>query len=379
VRIGRSDVVAGIPPADARNLVRAFYRPLRAADIADSVPRGRSVSQVVHDLADVGRRHAALGLWIGVVAAAYFASAEAGLSIALVGRQVTPIWPPTGVALGSLLLLGLRIWPGIALGAFATNILIGPTLPAVLMIVVGNTAAPVVAYLLLKRMGFHNQLDRLYDALSLVFIGALAGTLVSATVGSATLAVAAHPAPAFWTTWSVWWTGDAMGVLLVAPLILVASTVRIPRTPNLVRVVEAAALLGGTVLVAVLSVISSVPLVFLVFPLLLWAALRFHLAGAIPCALIASIVTTFAASRGFPAFAGLDLTTKMIVLQAFNGSVALTALLHATITAQRDRARREVEGACAELAKAVGILGQASTLGGGMIDVVSRFQAKKPT
>jgi integral membrane sensor domain MASE1 len=307
----------------------------------------------------------------------YFASAEAGLRIALVGQQVTPIWPPTGVALGSLLLLGLRIWPGIALGAFATNILIGPTLPAVLMIAVGNTVAPVAAYLLLKRMGFHNQLDRLYDVLALVFIGALAGTLISATVGSATLAIAARPASAFWTTWSVWWTGDAMGVLLVAPLILVASTVRISRTPNLLRVVEAAALLGGTALAAVLSVISSVPLLFLVFPFLLWAALRFQLAGAIPCALIASVVTTFAASRGFPAFAGLDLTTKMIELQAFNGSVTLTALVHATITAQRDRARREIEGACAELAEAVVILGQASPLGGGVTDLVSRLEAKK--
>jgi integral membrane sensor domain MASE1 len=290
---------------------------------------------------------------------------------------VTPIWPPTGVALGSLLLLGLRVWPGIALGAFATNILVGPTVPAVLMIAVGNTVAPVAAYLILKRMGFSNQLVRLYDVLALVFIGALAGTLISATVGSATLAIAAHPAPAFWTTWSVWWTGDAMGVLLVTPLILVASTVRTPKTPNPWRVVEAAALLGGTVLAAVLSVIGSVPLLFLVFPFLLWAALRFQLAGAVPCALIASIVTTFAASRGFPAFAGLDLAAKMITLQAFNGSVTLTALLHATITAQRDRARREIEGACAELAQAVVILGQASPLEGGVTDLASRFEAKK--
>jgi hypothetical protein len=105
--------------------------------------------------------------------------------------------------------------------------------------------------------------------------------------------------------------------------------------------------------------------------------LRFQLAGAIPCALIASVVTTFAASRGFPAFAGLDLTTKMIELQAFNGSVTLTALVHATITAQRDRARREIEGACAELAEAVVILGQASPLGGGVTDLVSRLEAKK--
>src|SRR5437763_554279 len=94
------------------------------------------------------------------VTAAYYASARLGLLLALVNGQVTPLWPPTGIALVCLLLLGVRVWPGIALGAFLVNLPIGPTLPAVLAISAGNTLAPVCAGLLLRRIGFRTELDR---------------------------------------------------------------------------------------------------------------------------------------------------------------------------------------------------------------------------
>jgi len=315
-------------------------------------------------------------LWILVVATGYFGSAQLGLRTAIVGEQVTPIWPPTGVALGCLLLLGLRIWPGIALGAFTTNILIGPTLPAVLVITVGNTVAPLCAYLLLRRADFHNDVDRLRDALALVFLGALAGMLISATIGSATLAVAVDPAPEFWATWSVWWTGDAMGVLLIAPIILIARHIRIPMHFSMLRAAEAAALIICTVLATALPAIISEPANFLVFPVLVWAALRFRLAGAVPCALIASVITAIEASRNLAPFTGLDLTATMLVLQVFNLSLTLTALLHATVVAQRDRAQVALEDACGQLAQTIVVLRQINTLGDGLTGVLDRFRTR---
>ncbi|MEV4123733.1 MASE1 domain-containing protein [Nocardia sp. NPDC049707] len=324
------------------------------------------------------RSHAELALWISIAAVAYFAAAEVGLRMALVGNQVTPLWPPTGVAVACLFLLGLRVWPGITLGALAANALLGPTLPAVVMIAAGNTAAPVVAYLLLKRVGFRSDFDSVRDALELVFLGALAAMLISATLGTVTLVVAgAIPAHGFWGTWSVWWTGDAMGVLLIAPLILVGTRLRIPKTLSPLRVVEAALLAVGTFVVAVSATVVSANLLFLVFPFLIWSAMRFHLAGALPCALIASIVAIVAVTHDFPAFTGLDLTTKMITLQAFNGSVALTALLHATITAQRDRARKTVDDTCAELARTLLMISEGRPLGG-VVDMIRRVQSQHP-
>ncbi|MBB5918211.1 integral membrane sensor domain MASE1 [Nocardia transvalensis] len=324
------------------------------------------------------RTRAVAGAGIVAVAAAYFGAAQVGLRLALVGEQVTPIWPPTGIALACLLVFGVRTWPGIALGAFVTNVALGPSLLAVVAITLGNTAAPVCAYLLLRRAGFRNRFDRLGDALALVFLGALGGMLISATAGSLALAVFADGSRNFWGTWSVWWTGDAMGVLTFTPLLLMADSVRVPKALNPFRVAEGTVVLVGTAAVAVVGAYSSAPLLFLVFPFLIWSALRFQLAGAMPCALIASIVATVAASRDLPVYAGLDLTAKMIHLQLFNASVTLTALLHATVIVQRDRARAAVDDACAQLAQAVTLLGRGSTLGDGIADVVDRFQSGNP-
>lgn len=105
----------------------------------------------------------------------------------LVRGQVTPLWPPTGIALTALLLLGPRVWPGIALGAFLVNVSLGPSPAVVLAIVAGNTLGPLLAYRLLRRAGFRVELDRLRDAVALVFLGALTGMLVSATIGSGAL------------------------------------------------------------------------------------------------------------------------------------------------------------------------------------------------
>lgn len=300
------------------------------------------------------RRHQATALWTLVLVAAYYGAARIGLEQQLVRGQVTPMWPPTGIALVGLLLGGVRLWPGIAVGAFLVNIAIGPSVLPVLGIVAGNTIAPVCACLLLRRVGFRIELDRLQDALALVFLGALGGMLISATVGSAVLVTSgAVPAGAFWSTWSVWWTGDAMGVLVIAPLLLVLRTCRLPRGVRPLRWMEAAALLAGTVLVTQVATHSTPGLLFLVFPLLIWAAFRFQLAGAAPCALITSLIAIEAAADGSGPFAGLDLFTKMVTLQAFNGSAALTALLLAATVTEREHTRREIEQVCRRLGEAL--------------------------
>ncbi|MFI9803289.1 MASE1 domain-containing protein [Streptomyces sp. NPDC052301] len=296
------------------------------------------------------RRAGVAALEICAVAALYFGSAKAGLQQQLVRGQVTPLWPPSGIALASLLLRGPRVWPGIALGAFLVNVSLGPSLPAVLGIVVGNTLAPVCSYVLLRRTGFREELDRLRDALALIFLGAFTGMLVSATTGAGILALAGALRPAdFWPTWSVWWTGDAMGVLVVTPVLLVLRSAHLPRAAPRSRWVEALLLVAATVAVGYLET-GRVPLLFLAFPLLIWAAFRFQLAGAAPCALAVSVSAIVAAAEGSGPFTGHDLLTSMITLQAFNGSAALTALLVGTVISERNETQREIAQACRQLA-----------------------------
>src|SRR5439155_302721 len=99
------------------------------------------------------------------------------------------------------------VWPGVAIAAFFVNAPIGPTLFTAAGVTAGNTLAPLLAVVLLQRMGFRLELDRLRDALAIVFVGALSVT-VSATGGSVSLLLSGSVLPSgFWATWFVWWTG----------------------------------------------------------------------------------------------------------------------------------------------------------------------------
>ncbi|MFL6120854.1 MASE1 domain-containing protein [Actinophytocola sp.] len=308
------------------------------------------------------------GVRILAVAGAYYIAAKIGLSFAVVGGQVTPLWPATGTALAGLLLFGRRCWPGIALAAFVVNAAIGPTLPVVIAISTGNTLAPVLAHLLLTRAGFQTELRRLRDVLALIFLGAFAGMLVSASVGAGALAVAGTQD--FWVTWSVWWTGDAMGVLVVAPVLLVVATARVDRRIPLTRWFEAAVLFGGLTLVTIVVMQAPARLLFLIFPMLIWAALRFRQAGAAPGNLIVSIAAVLAAAAKQGPFAGMDLLPTMITLQAFNAAATLTALLLAAATSERDEAQRALQRAVSQISEAVAALEPYSLLRTGLLQRV---------
>jgi integral membrane sensor domain MASE1 len=241
----------------------------------------------------------------------------------------------------------------------------------VLAIATGNTLAPVCACLLLRKVGFRNEMDRLKDALTLVFLGAFGGMLISAILGVGALWMAgALPPGGFWAAWSVWWAGDAMGVLVVAPMLLVISQINWRRRVPVLRLLEAASLPVGIAATVMLANQTGTPLFFLAFPLLVWAAVRFQQRGAAPCALILSMAASIGATRSAGPFRDLDVLAKMITLQAFNASIALTALLLAAITTQRNEAQRAVERAVSELSNAVAALEPYRLLRDGLLDRV---------
>jgi signal transduction histidine kinase len=269
--------------------------------------------------------------------------------LALVHGQVTPVWPPTGIALVAFLLIGRRAWPAIALAALAVNLPIGPSPVGAAAIAAGNTLAPLVVVELLRRVDFHRELDRLRDAIALIVIGALGGMAVSATIGSSVLVLSGSvPRASFWSTWAVWWTGDAMGVLLVAPLLL-SLFVRGRSLPSpasgggvylrgeWLKGMELAGLLAGTGIVTYLVFQTRLELQYLVLPIIMVSAWRFRLRGAAPAALIASGIALWSAIAGTGPFFGQTLVEKMVTLQVFNVSVALTSFLLAAFVETHER------------------------------------------
>jgi integral membrane sensor domain MASE1 len=269
------------------------------------------------------------------LATAYYLVAEASLQWSLVGRSVTPLWGPTGISLVGVLLVGYRVWPAIGLAAFLVNLPISPSPGVALGIAVGNTLAPVVAAWLLRRVRFDTHLARPRDALALVVAGT-ASTTLSASAGTTCLvASGAVPSMHFGSTWLVWWTGDAMGMLLVAPLLW--SLRRWHLRWTWMRAIEAlglTAILGGAVL---LATARNEPGLFVILPPLIWIAWRFQQRGAAPAGLLTSVMLTEAVVHHQGRFAHLGLASSMVTLQSFNATVALVGLFAAAAIADRSR------------------------------------------
>ncbi|MFJ8917042.1 MASE1 domain-containing protein [Amycolatopsis sp. NPDC102389] len=296
------------------------------------------------------------------VTVCYFVAGQIGIQWAIVREQISPLWPAAGVALAVPMLLGLRFWPGIFLGALLTNVALGPSLITVLVISSGNVIGPMLAYAVMRRLDVRNQLERLPDAVLLVVVGAIGGTAVSATLGTGALVLdGALRSGEFWATALVWWTGDAMGVLTITPLLLLTPRFRVPKRVSLARWGEAAALavfVLGTAIVA--STMMSK--LFLVFPVLVWAALRFRQAGALLCSLCVCTFTIFGAVRGLGSYGSYDLAARMLHVQAYDATVGLTALALSTIVLQRDRATAEIADAWRQITEMVDMIAPRQSL-----------------
>src|SRR5205823_6518590 len=280
-------------------------------------------------------------LRIAAVAAAYFAAARVGLLAAVAQSIVSSAWPPSGVALAALLLLGLRLWPGIALGAFLLNWTAGVSAAGAAGIALGNTLEAVAgAWLLGRVVDFRPSLERARDVIALVVVGALASTTLSATLGVASLWASGAVAPdALRRLWFVWWSGDALGDLLVAPLLLTWARAARPA----VRRLEAAGLLAALLLLTALLFRNPFAYVYAVFPVIVWAALRFGSGGTTAATAVVAALTIWYTLRGLGPFVASTPTENLALLQTFLALTCVTGLVLAAATAERGTAERALE------------------------------------
>src|SRR5207249_1704477 len=214
-----------------------------------------------------------------------------------------------------------------------------------------NTLEALAGVYLLQRLtGFRESLERLQDVLGFVALGAVVSTTVSASVGVASLCLGgAAPWSVYRDLWWQWWLGDAMGALLVAPVLLTWAS-RHQVTWSLRRVGEAGALLALLAVVSQLvfggwfatGAINS-PLGFAIFPFSIWAALRFSQREAATTTLVASAIAIWDTARQIGPFAGQTLTESSLLLQAFMSVVAVTALVLGAATGGRRRVEEALQ------------------------------------
>jgi PAS domain S-box-containing protein len=273
---------------------------------------------------------------VAVLATVYFAVAKLGFLAAVVHGVVSSAWPPSGVALAALLLWGPRYWPGITLGALLVNASSGVPLMGAVGMGVGNTLEAVVGVLLLQRvMGFRPSLERLRDVLALALLGAVLATTLSATIGVASLLWSgAASSSSLGPLWRVWWSGDAIGVLLVTPVLLTWMTVpRVHQTRG--RAPEALSLLVILVVLTSLLFLTPFSYVYAIFPFVSWAALRFGPRGAATATLVVSSLAIWFTLNGLGPFVASTATHNLALLQTFMGLLALTGLVLAALATER--------------------------------------------
>ena len=288
--------------------------------------------------------------------AVYFLAARFGLAFAPVAGSATLIWPPAGIALAAVLLLGNYVAPAIVLGEFLANYLAGG--PGVLVAIgmgLGNACEALVGAWLLRRIpSFTITLERVSSVVALILWSAVVSTLTSATIGVMSLyAGGALQLEAVRDAWRAWWIGDLVGVLLIAPLILAWATT--PRAVNHTRWLEKVALVASLLVVCALAFFKDllhVPVLAtpfhqadLLVAVLLWAAIRFGQRGATTAVLSVSLMALASAALGQGPFIRPMLNERLMALQTFMALVAATCLIIGATMAERRIANQEARHA----------------------------------
>jgi len=214
---------------------------------------------------------------------AYGLTGWLGLWVPFENDKVTLFWLPSGIAVAAFYRWSPRLWPSVFCAALLLNLSSGTNLPVNLLLAAGNTIAPLVTVWLLRRA--QCDITRLHRAntLSFLLLSAL-GMLVSATVAGIVLSFYHHGnLDSSFNTALIWWMGDSLGVFLAAPLLtnINHSTIEkaLKRKLDLLLIVTVSAVVG---LLCFPFNGAHLPIVFISFVCVAWAALSFGLLG---CAL----------------------------------------------------------------------------------------------
>ncbi len=281
------------------------------------------------------------------VAAVYFAAAELGLSLAFIHANVSPVWPPTGVAIAAVLLLNKRALPGVLLGAFVANFLTPIPVGTAIGIAVGNTLEAWTVAWLLGRVDFQLMLNRARDVAWFV-AAAVVGTMVSATIGNISLCVGnAASWQNFGSLWLTWWLGDLVGGLSLAPLLLIWGSRSQPIIGK--RWVEALVLFTSLFIISMVifggwfpSAVKTYPLAHLTFPFLIWAAFRLGHRGTTLAIVMLSAVSVWGTRHGFGPFARGTPNESLLLVQVFVGAGSVMVMFLATVVEERRVAAKTV-------------------------------------
>src|SRR5512132_244309 len=311
------------------------------------------------------RRFSGLPL-IGILAVIYFIAGKLGLMLASLHASASPVWPPAGIALAALLLLGYRAWPAIFIGAFLVNVTTAGNVATAFVIATGNTLEAFVGAWLVNRFaGGTNVFDRPQGVFKFALAAGIS-TIISPAFGVTSLGVAGFADWAnYGAIWLTWWLGDVTGDLVFTPLVLLWS-VASKRRWNKKEAAEVGALL--LLLVLLSGVVfggwpgvsaRNYPIVLICGPGVIWTAFRFTQRGTATGIFILSAIAVWGTLHGFGPFVGETENQSLLALQSWTAVLTITAMALSAGMAERGRA----EEALRESEARINLAANAANLG----------------
>ncbi|HET6757491.1 MAG TPA: PAS domain S-box protein [Burkholderiales bacterium] len=276
--------------------------------------------------------------------AAYYIAGRLGLSVATAEGGMT-IAPAAGISLAALLLFGYRLFPAVLVGAFLLSMSTGTPHVAAFGVALGATLQALGGAYVLKWIDFDPNLRRGKDVFKLFVFGAAASSVFSAGIGVLSLAFAGGlPWDEVFAFFGAWWRHDAVGVTVVAPILLGWHGWSILKTK---KTLELAVLLLAAAAVAILVFLEvagdqTFRLGFLVFPVLVWSALRFSLREAAIVLLLTASIALYGIAHSSGPFAADSASFSIVLLQSYLAVAALMTLTLSAGVSERKFAQREM-------------------------------------
>ncbi len=275
----------------------------------------------------------------------YFALGYLSLSFSNI-PGVTPVWPPSGVALAYIMMYGWRTWPGVALGLALLGYVEGFSIYGLAFITPLNTIEALFGSWLLSRMKKRAEClvstteVRRFILTSLIVPvpTALTGATVFASLGFRT-----------WEQWPetalFWWLGNMIGILVFVPVFVVWT-----RDARLnINLKEVGLFIGFLTLNLFVFVLGSYwtdqGTVFIYIPLTMaiWLAIRWRLPGATFANIVVVVFAGYSSYMGIGPFGNQESFIAIFIHVSFLAVLSSSTLIVAVLMDENDTTRKALQ------------------------------------
>lgn len=294
----------------------------------------------------------------------YYLGGILGEFVAIPPGYVSPVWPPSGIALAAMFLLGYRVWPGIFLGSFLHNFLLFsheviyshmflPALVSVSIALLAVLQASAALWLIRRYEDEETILETSMGILKFICI-AMVTCLINSVGGVTILTLAGQQQwSQYLELWWTWWVGDTVGIIAFTPLIVVWYQYPM-RDWTLKKALEVVIFLTLLCIACYIIFSFSLPLSFLILPFPIFAAFRYGYSGLLTVLLIINIWVIFNTALGRGPFVQLNSPIEsLLLMKTYIVMLIVVFLFLISSLLERDKVKKILEHYSHDLEKRV--------------------------